>query len=536
MPAAQQVGGGHGLSPDLTGDGADGRDGLIRRGVAVDDRFEFAAAEEFPGERLHVGPGGGRHAGELLRWQEMEFAGERVTAVAREHVRLGLLVAAQAAEHRFLHRFKTRRRDREGAKTVRHMGRVPRRRIAVPSDGKFHALERHFPRELEPGERGVVRRRLQVIAQAGVVEPQHRCRLRGGEFAHRDETQDEGRLRPHELSVGRVVELQSGFTDQGDRPLGQERRGAGHEAVGARQGESRVAGRLDQRVVGGAGFFLVGVLDVVDALLAIGRHTFRHQGAEQVVGRERIEQPPVRGLVGLAPDVGGALRHFEREKQRLTREPHGEVRAFTAILIGFVELRDPGPVAIEIGGKRGVPQERQVAEQLIQDARVLLLAGRREVGDDEERAVVGRPIPDETAEAVDQAFALEGIDEAAGAGIRDELAQQFVGLARKIGAGGGNHELKVERTHFLDWFDEREAERGLARQKGRFVLRRADRALGQRREDRARMLFEVVERRLAADGERHPVGGVGGLVKGPDLSGRGASERVLVADGEFALA
>ena len=414
-----------------------------------------------------------------------------------------------------------------------HIGREAHRGIAEAADRELDALERDFGGDLDAGELRVARGRLEEVPQADLVEPQQRGGIGARDVAHGNEAPDDRRLRALELRILGVVELHAGLGDERERPLGKQWHRNGHEAVRRGQREACRLRRAHQRRIGGAGILAIGIGGAVDTLVLVRGQALSHERDEHVVGRE---QPPVRRLVGRAPDVGRALGHFERIKKRLVGELRHERQAFAAIRVGFVQLRDARALAIERRGKRRRAQVVEVAEDEGEDARVLLLARGREVGLDVERPVVAGALPQEGIEPGDEALALEELDEASRAGIRDEVVDELVGLGREVRARRGHDEFQVELAHFLDGLDVRQAQRGLARQELRLAHERRQGAPRHRREHLARELLELVERGLAGERERHAVRAVVALVERAHGSGGGAGERVLVAGGELALA
>ena len=408
--------------------------------------------------------------------------------------------------------------------------------IAVAGDGEFPTLERGVEAEVDAGERGVGAGGLEVVEQAGVEQLQQRGGLRRGEAGDGHEAQAQRDLRALELGVGRPVEAQARLVDQRDGPFRQHAGGAGQKGVRPRQAERVLAVRSEEGLVTRARVFGVRVLDLVDAFGAVSRHALGHHGDEQVIRREGVEQPAVGGLIGRAPDVARALSDLERVEAGLVGELGGEGGAFAAVAEALVELGDACAVPVEIGREGGGAQVAQVGEDAERDLLPGLEAGRREVSPDHQRTVVGGAFPDEGGEAVDEAVALEGLDEAAGARVADQLGEEFIGFAEKIRAGRGHHELELEAADLLDGLDLHHAEGGLAGEEGGFAARRRDGSAGDVGEERPGVALEFVKGGLAADGEGHPVGGVRGLVKGADLGGGGAGEGVLVAGGELALA
>jgi hypothetical protein len=126
-------------------------------------------------------------------------------------------------------------------------------------------------------------------------------------------------------------------------------------------------------------FLAVRVRRLVDPFLLVRGQSLRHQRDQHVVGLQHTEQPPVGGLVGLAPDID-PLGDLERVEQRLVGELRGQFGAFAAVCIGFGELRNPGAVGIECRRERSCPKLLEVREDGREHLAVIGEARRRQVG------------------------------------------------------------------------------------------------------------------------------------------------------------
>ena len=167
---------------------------------------------------------------------------------------------------------------------------------------------------------------------------------------------------------------------------------------------------------------------------------------------------------------------------------------------------------------------------------MLLLACGREFRLHDHRAVIAGAFPDVSTESVDETIALQQRDQAARAGIGNEIGDEAVGLGGEIGARGRHDKFQRQLPHFLDRFNVRHAQCGFAWQKRRCAHHGGHRAARNAREETAGQFFEFIQRRLAGQRQRHAVGRVLGLVECAYDSGCGAGQRVFVSGREFALA
>ena len=534
VAATDQGGFRRGGGADFPRDGTRGGDGGVGREVTVDEDFDFAGSEEGLGKSLHIGPSGGGGRREQFVGRKDELTREGVAAILGEFVGFGLGVAAQAAEERVLHRLEPLRGQRERAELRGEIGRVEHGRVAKTGDLYPDALEGGLSGDRKSREGGCVGVGGERVAEARAIEREERGVLGGGHRANGDEAIDQRGLRPEKFGFTGVEKMQAGLGDQGQRALGQERGARGHEAVGRGQGEGDL-GRLLEGGVGRAGVFAVRVGRAVDALGLIGRDALGHEGDEQVVGGEDVEQAAVGGFVGGAPHGGRALGDFERVEQGLVGELGRELGSLAAVAVGLVEGGDACAVAVVVGGKWGRTEVIEVTENQAEHAGGVFATGGRERDADDERTVGARALPETRADAVGEALGLEQRLEATGAGVADELGEELVGLTREIGARGRHGELEFELADFLDGLDQGEAQGGFAWQK---IGRAGDGGRGaaeNRAEERTGEFLEFVERGLAGEAEGHAVGRVVLLIKGADVGGRGAGERVLVARGKFTL-